>query len=114
MNLWHTSDMTLTKTRNLHVPLPDALYQQLRQEAERQGQPATTLTRTALEAWLQQQEKTRLRQEFANFVQEHAGTELDLDTTLEASGIQHMLEKTEWKPEPKKPEPKKKANRATR
>jgi phosphopantothenoylcysteine synthetase/decarboxylase len=88
--------MASQKPHNLHVPLPKTLYQKLRQEAELQGQPATVLTRTALELYLQEQERKRLREEFADWIQANAGSELDLDKGLEAAGIESLLANTLW------------------
>jgi plasmid stability protein len=87
---------TLEKPRNFHVPLPESLYQKLRQEAELQGQPATALTRAALEDYLKEQERKRVREEFAAWIKANAGTELDLDPDLEAAGIESMLANTTW------------------
>ncbi len=86
----------LEKPHNLHVPLPESLYQKLRQEAALQGQPATVITRAALESYLQELERKRLRREFADWIKANAGTELDLDQELEAAGIENMLAKTTW------------------
>jgi plasmid stability protein len=87
---------TIEKPRNFHVPLPESLYQKLRQEAILQGQPATALTRAALENYLQEQERKRIREEFATWIKANAGTELDLDPDLEAVGTETILANTTW------------------
>lgn len=87
---------TIEKPRNFHVPLPESLYQKLRQEATLQGQPATALTRAALEDYLKEQERKRVREEFATWIKANAGSELDLDPDLEAAGIESMLANTTW------------------
>lgn len=77
--------------KNLHVPLPDALYRRLRAEAERSGRPATDLAREAIAAWLAEQERLVTHQAIAAYAQETAGTADDLDTELEAAGVEHLL-----------------------
>ncbi|HKH44681.1 MAG TPA: hypothetical protein VKM72_08465 [Thermoanaerobaculia bacterium] len=59
----------------------------LQEEAERSGEPATTLARKALGDWLSQQKRKRLHEEIAAFAEAHAGTDLDLDEDLERAGL---------------------------
>lgn len=73
---------------NFHLPLPPELHAMLRDEAERSGQPATTLAREALQSWLAQRRKQRLHQEIAAWATEHAGSDLDLDNSLEQAGLE--------------------------
>lgn len=72
---------------NFHLPLPGELHQMLREEAERSGQPATSLAREGLFEWLKQREKKRLHDEIAQYAKAQAGTDLDLDEELERAGI---------------------------
>jgi hypothetical protein len=72
---------------NFHLPLPGELHQMLREEAERSGQPATSLAREGLFEWLKQRRKKRLHDEIAHYAQAHAGTDLDLDEMLESAGL---------------------------
>lgn len=73
---------------NFHIPLPSDLHDQLREEAERSGQPATAWAREALRDTLSQRRKQRLHAEIAAFASEHAGTELDLDEDFERAGTE--------------------------
>jgi predicted transcriptional regulator len=78
--------------RNLHVPLAEALYRRLREEAERSRRPATDLAREAIAAWLAEQERLLTHQSIAAYAQETAGSADDLDTELEAAGVEHLLD----------------------
>jgi hypothetical protein len=75
-------------TFNFHLPLPQDLHAQLREEVERSGQPATSLAREALSQWLADRRKQRLHEEIAAFAAAEAGTELDLDEELEQAGLE--------------------------
>ena len=72
---------------NLHLTLPSELHEMLR-EAERAGQPATTLAREALRSWLTCLRDERLHEEIASWAAEHAGSDLDLDRDLENEGLE--------------------------
>jgi predicted transcriptional regulator len=76
--------------KNFHLPLPDETYDRLRSAAERARTPATTLAREAIDSWLRQQARKARHQAIAAYAAEAAGTRLDLDTTLEAAGIEHL------------------------
>jgi predicted transcriptional regulator len=77
--------------RNFHLPLPDEVYRDLREEAERSSRPATALARQAIELWLYHRRKVARHEAIAAFAAEHAGSQLDLDTELEAASLQHLL-----------------------
>ena len=85
-NSWHNTSM-----KNFHVPLPEQTYIRLREEAERAQAPATALAREAIEWWLRQQLRRTRHQQIAAYAAEMAGTELDLDPDLEATGIEHLV-----------------------
>ena len=53
--------------------------------------PATALAREAIDAWLQQQKRKARHEAIAAYAAEMAGTSFDLDGTLEAAGIEHLL-----------------------
>jgi predicted transcriptional regulator len=76
--------------RNFHLPLPDEVYQGLRQEAERSSKPATVLARQAIELWLRRRRKLERHRAIAEFAAENAGTSLDLDTELESASVAHL------------------------
>lgn len=76
--------------RNLHVPLSDELHREIREEAERTGQPATVLVREAVEAWLTARRRAALHEELAEYASRWAGTEVDLDPELEAVSVEQL------------------------
>jgi hypothetical protein len=83
--------MSKAALRNFHVPLPNDLYEQLRAEAERAQQPATTLARHAIAWWLQQRQKATLHDSIRAYAAHYAGTAADLDPALEAAAVEHLL-----------------------
>ncbi len=76
--------------RNLHVPLPDALYDALKGESKRQNTPSTVLARDAIQTWLRRQEQARIQEEISSYAVAVAGTEDDLDEALMATGLEHL------------------------
>lgn len=76
--------------RNFHLPLPDNVYRALRDEATALKQPATVIARQAIESWLHERKKAALREAIAAYAAEHAGTPADLDTELEAAGLETL------------------------
>ena len=64
--------------KNLHLPLPEQTYAQLRAEAERTQMPATTLAREAIDLWLRDQLRKARHDTIAAYAEEMAGTNLDL------------------------------------
>jgi hypothetical protein len=80
-------------SRNFHLPLPDALYTRLRAEAQRARQPATSLARQALEAWLVQREKAALGEAITDYASECAGGTEDLDPELEHAALEHWRDR---------------------
>ena len=76
-----------THVRNFHLPLPEPTYRRLRDAAARTRQPATTLARHAIEAWLRQHRRSMLREEIARYAADTAGTRDDLDDALETASL---------------------------
>ncbi len=76
--------------RNFHLPLPDDVYQALRDEAAAVKQPATAIARRAIECWLRERKRAAVREAIAAYAAEHAGTSADLDAELEAAGLQML------------------------
>ena len=76
--------------RNFHLPLPDDVYQALRDEAAAVKQPATVIARQAIESWLRERKRAAVREAIAAYAAEHAGTSADLDAELEATGLQML------------------------
>ena len=84
--------MSRQATRNLHVPLPDALYRRLRVEAKRLHCPATVLARTAIDRWLAEKKRLAVHRAIQAYAQEAAGSAEALDDELEAASVEHLLE----------------------
>ncbi len=82
---------------NFHLPLPDEVYRDLREEAARSNQPATALARQAIGLWLRHRRKVVRHDAIAAFAAEHAGSRLDLDPELEAASLEHLLATNEGK-----------------
>jgi hypothetical protein len=76
--------------KNFHLPLPDDTYEHLRAAAVRSKVPATTLAREAIDFWLRHQFRKARHDAIVAYAAEAAGTALDLDADLEASGIEHL------------------------
>ena len=70
------------------MPLPDAVYEALRQEATRLGKPATAVARELIEAWLRQRKRAVVREAIATYAVKHAGTAADLDPALEKASLE--------------------------
>ncbi|MBI4231052.1 MAG: hypothetical protein HY608_09490 [Planctomycetes bacterium] len=88
--------ITTQPMKNMHVPLPEPVYQRLRTEARRTRRPATVLAREAIDLWLAEQHRSAVHEEVATYAKEAAGTGDDLDRDLEAAGID-LLRKTKRK-----------------
>jgi predicted transcriptional regulator len=80
--------------RNFHLPLPDEVYRDLREEATRSSRPATALARQAIELWLHHRRKIARHQAIATFAAENAGNSMDFDAELEAASGEHLLATT--------------------
>jgi hypothetical protein len=77
--------------RNFHLPLPDEVYRDLREEAARSSRPATALARQAIELWLHHRRRVTRHEAIVASAAEHPGTLLDLDKDLEAASIEHLI-----------------------
>ena len=77
--------------KNLHVPLPEPLYRELRAEAERERRPATDLARQAISTLLAERRRKLVYEAIQKYAKEMAGTSADLDPDLEAAGIENLL-----------------------
>ena len=78
----------MATVRNFHLPLPEPLYQRLRDAAERTNQPATTLARYAIDSWLREHRRTLVREAVARYAADAAGSREDLDEDLEAASLE--------------------------
>lgn len=85
--------MASATTKNLHVPLPAALYRRLRRVAEQQRRPATQVAREAIAMWLSQQHRLSAEDDLRLYVRTMAATADDLDPVLEAASVEHLSKK---------------------
>ena len=74
--------------KNFHVPLPEALNDELRSAAREADQPATRFAQELMGAGLDQ----RRRQQIAAYAYQVAGTAEDLDPELERAGIESLAD----------------------
>ena len=82
--------------KNFHLPLSAALYTSLREEAARNGAPATELARQAIQVWLHEQRRRKIQDELAVFVEANAGSVWDLDPQWEAAGVESLAKLPVW------------------
>ena len=80
--------------KNFHLPLPERTYSLLKAESERTRLPATTLAREAIDTWLKDQARRVRHDAIAAYAEEVAGTDRDLDRSLESAGIEHLIKTT--------------------
>ncbi len=85
--------MANSSVRSFHLPLPAKLYEELRAEARRRGRPATVVARQVIEEGLRARRRQELNEEIAQYAREHAGTPADLDSALEAAGLEFLRKK---------------------
>ncbi len=76
--------------KNLHVPLPEPLYRRLRAEAERDRRPATEIAREAIDRWLSEHQRLRVRDAITAYAVAAAGSRNDLDVELEAAAADDL------------------------
>lgn len=79
------------RVRNFHLPLPDDLHRQLREEAARSGRPATAVVREAVEEYLRERRKAAVHDEIAAYAERWGGTPIDLDDALEAAATEQLV-----------------------
>jgi predicted transcriptional regulator len=78
--------------KNFHLPLPDEVYESLKAEAERSRTPATSMARQAIQAWLTARKKAARTRGIRAYAAKTAGTEFDLDRSLERATLEVLLE----------------------
>jgi hypothetical protein len=82
------STATKGTIKNFHVPLPQRVYDALREEAASLRQPATVVAREAIEAWLRERKRAGVREAIATYAVRHAGTAADLDLSLARASLE--------------------------
>lgn len=88
--------MRTAAMRNFHLPMPAALYSSLREAAARTGSPATDVAREAIQVWLMEERRRKVREELEAFVEANAGTAWDLDPKWEAAGLESIAKLPPW------------------
>jgi len=78
-------------TKNVRVPLPEALYTELRSAAREARRPTTRFAQELVRANLDQWRRARQRQEIAAYARQVAGSSEDLDPELERAGIKSLV-----------------------
>ena len=78
---------TKSATKNFHVPLPQQVYDAVREEAALLGRPATVVVREAIQAWLRERKRAGVREAIATYALAHAGSVADLDPALERASL---------------------------
>lgn len=87
--------MKLNHSKNLHVPLPLVLYNQLRKQSTLSKVPATQIARLAIQSWLEEQRKLSLKNELLEYASIVGGSCFDLDESLEKAAALHLLNHSE-------------------
>jgi hypothetical protein len=78
--------------KNFHLPLPEALYDELRSAACEVDLPATRFAQELMRAGLDEWRRTRRRQQIAAYARQVAGSSDDLDPELERAGIKSLVD----------------------
>ena len=77
-------------TRNFHLPLPEAFYDELRLAAREAGLPATKFGQELMRAGLDDWRRAHRRLQIAAYARQVAGSRDDLDPDLERAGIEAL------------------------
>ncbi len=90
--------MTVHTQKNFHLPLPEDIYSELRDESRRTKQPATRIARQAIEHWLKERRRAELRASIVAYAEKHAGSDADLDESLEKLSADQLFVNPETSP----------------
>ena len=82
--------MHSAKPRNFHLPLPEPLHRRLRAAADETGEPTTAVARRAIQAWLDEHDRSAIHESIAEYARSEAGTSADLDRGLEEGAVEHL------------------------
>jgi len=77
---------------DVHVPLPDDLYEALREQSERENRPVSALANEAISAWLAARKRRDANAELQAYIERWAGTDVDRDPALEQAGLEAIAE----------------------
>jgi thioredoxin-like negative regulator of GroEL len=78
--------------KNIHLPLPDDAYQELKAEAAQQSLPTTTMARHAIQAWLAARRRAARDHAISRYASAAGGTPADLDLALERATVQLLVD----------------------
>jgi predicted DNA-binding protein len=81
--------------KNFHLPLPEGLYEELRDEARKTGRTATGVARAAIEYWLRRARRLELAEAISAYAAERAGTSSDLDRAFERASLESWADSKE-------------------
>jgi len=78
-------------TKNFHLPLPEALYDELRSAAHEANQPATRFAQELMRVGLDEWRRARRREQIAAYVRQVAGSSEDVDPELERAAVESLV-----------------------
>ncbi len=84
--------MAITTVKKLNLPLPAEMHKALFKESREMGVPTTRLVRSVLEEWLRERLHARQKDQIRRYAEKWGGTRADLDSELEAAGIEELLQ----------------------
>ncbi len=85
-----TNNMSISSPKNIHVPLDNTIHLELKKIAESLKLPLTTLARVAIQDWIKARKRFQVQKELAAYVSKYAGSDLDLDTSLEKEALKEL------------------------
>lgn len=80
--------------KNFHLPLPEALYDELHGVAAAHDKPATRLAVELVEQGLAELRRRERSRQIATYAAAMAGASEDLDAALEAAGLDSIRDAT--------------------
>jgi hypothetical protein len=80
------------KPKNLHVPLPQDLYAELKELSKTMGKPATKVARMAIEQWTRASVRVRVKRQISAYAHAMAGSDYDLMPELEQAALAALME----------------------
>lgn len=78
--------------KNFHLPLPENLYDSLKEMSRQLNMSITKIAKQTLEKSVRQWEKEIRHQQIVQFAEQFGGTEYDLDPALENASIESLTD----------------------
>ncbi|MBF0492259.1 MAG: hypothetical protein HQM15_05710 [Deltaproteobacteria bacterium] len=82
--------MSTSFSKNIHIPLDASIHLELKKIADALKLPLTTLAHMAIQYWIKAKKRYQVQKELAAYVSKHAGSELDMDTSLEKEALKEL------------------------